>query len=335
MLAKMLLLMMMSKTSHSFVAEDIAREQCFAFEDLKSVTLHGHADGIICLTESDNKMVLCNPATREFKKCASSDPGVGALGFRIDPKTRDFKVVNITENGEGDDDGDDEHLICNPLTIKLYTLSTESWREINTDTLETETIYILPGCLQMYYKGFCYWAGNEQLKEFISVFDMTENQTVRQLIISFDIVDEVFHPILFPDIIYDSGYSPHSQLLVWDESVDLYASIHDGSMGLWLMDDGGGWTKLFAFTALEDVPSPLRYWRGSSHDELLLMVSQEGCLFTFDLDTETQEYVPVRSTDDDQDSVFHEYVVVWGGDPDCLQVVCVGTIVPLNRSNQC
>ncbi|PQQ19813.1 S locus F-box protein with the low allelic sequence polymorphism 1-S6 [Prunus yedoensis var. nudiflora] len=148
MLAKMLL-MMMSKTSHSFVAEDIAREQCFGFEDLKSVTIHGHADGIIVLAESDNNMVLCNPATREFKKCASPDPGVGALGFRIDPKTRDFKVVNITENGEGDNDGDDEHLICNPPTIKLYTLSTDSWREINTDTLETETIYILPGCLQM------------------------------------------------------------------------------------------------------------------------------------------------------------------------------------------
>lgn len=88
------------------------------------------------------------------------------------------------------------------------------------------------------------------------MFDMTENQTVRQLIVSFDIVDEVFHPILFPDIIYDSGYSPDSQLVVWDEFVALYASIHDRSMGLWLMDDG--WTKLFAFTALEDVPTPLR-----------------------------------------------------------------------------
>lgn len=66
------------------------------------------------------------------------------------------------------------------------------------------------------------------------------------------------------------------------------------------------------------------------------MVSQEGRLFTFDLNTETQEYVPVRSMDDYQHSIFHEYVAVWGGDPDCLQVVVfVGTIVPLNRSNQC
>lgn len=103
---------------HSFVAEDIAREQCFGFEDLKSATLHGHADWIICLADSDNNMVLCNPATREFKRCASPDPGVGALGFGSDPKTRDFKVVNITENGEGDDnDGNDEHLLCNPPTI--------------------------------------------------------------------------------------------------------------------------------------------------------------------------------------------------------------------------
>ncbi|CAB4315697.1 unnamed protein product [Prunus armeniaca] len=259
------------------------------------MTLHGHADGIICLADSDNNVVLCNPTTREFKKCASPDLGVGTLGFGSDPKTRNFKVVNITENGEGDDNDCDDML---------------------------------------YYKGFCYWAGNEQLKEFISVFDMTENQTVRQLIVSFDIVDEVFHPILFPDIIYDSGYSPYSQLVVWDKSVALYASIHDGSMGLWLMDSG--WTKLFAFTSLEDVPTPLQYWRGSSHDELLLMVSQEGRLFTFDLNTETQEYVPVCSMDDYQDSIFHEYVAVWGGDPNCSQVVvCVGTIVPLNRSNQC
>ncbi|CAL8993928.1 unnamed protein product [Prunus brigantina] len=66
------------------------------------------------------------------------------------------------------------------------------------------------------------------------------------------------------------------------------------------------------------------------------MVSQEGRLFTFDLDIETQEYVPVCSMDGDQDSIFHEYVVVWAGDPDCLQVVVyVGSIVPLYRSNQC
>ncbi|CAB4264169.1 unnamed protein product [Prunus armeniaca] len=111
-------------------------------------------------------------------------------------------------------------------------------------------------------------------------------------------------------------------------------------MGLWLMDDGFGgggvWTKLFAFTSLEDIVTPLRSLRGSNHDELLLIVSQEGRLFTFDLDIETQEYVQVRSMDDDQDSIFHEYVAVWGGDPDCLQVVvCVGSIVPLYRSNQC
>lgn len=62
-------------------------------------------------------------------------------------------------------------------------------------------------------------------------------------------------------------------------------------MGLWLLDDsfggGGGWTKLFAFTSLEDIVTPLRSLRGSNHDELLLMVSQEGRLFTFDLDIET------------------------------------------------
>ncbi|KAI5326355.1 hypothetical protein L3X38_035429 [Prunus dulcis] len=201
---------------HSFVAEDIAREQCFGFEDLKSVTLHGHADGIICLSSRFRQQHgFMQPGNQGIKKCASPDPGVGALGFGSNPKTRDFKVVNITEND--------------------------------------------------------------------------------------------------------------SQLVVWDESVALYASIHDGSMGLWLMDDGCGWTKLFAFTALEDVPTLSRYWRGSSHDELLLMVSQEGRLFTFDLNIETQEYVPVCSMDDYQDSVFREYAAVWGGDPDCLQVVvCVG-----------
>lgn len=118
MLAKMLV-MRMSKTRVIVLSpEDTAREQCFGFEDLKSVTLHGHADGIIYLAASDNNVVLCNPATREFKKCASPDPGVGALGFGSDPKTRDFKVVNITENGEGDDnDGDD---VTPPLQSSHY-----------------------------------------------------------------------------------------------------------------------------------------------------------------------------------------------------------------------
>lgn len=106
------------------------------------------------------------------------------------------------------------------------------------------------------------------------------------------------------------------------------------------MNDGFGGlvgqTKLFAFTALEDELTSLQSWKGSNHDELLLMVSEEGRLFTFDLNTETQDYVSVRSTDDYQDSIFHEYVAVQDGDQDCLQVVaCVGSIVPLNRSNRC
>ncbi|CAB4264174.1 unnamed protein product [Prunus armeniaca] len=80
------------------------------------------------------------------------------------------------------------------------------------------------------------------------------------------------------------------------------------------MDDGfrggSGWTKLFAFIALKDVMTPLRSLRGSNHDELLLMVSQEGRLFTLDLNIETQDYVQVPNMDDDQNSIFHKYVAV-------------------------
>ncbi|XP_048427783.1 uncharacterized protein LOC125471332 [Pyrus x bretschneideri] len=106
------------------------------------------------------------------------------------------------------------------------------WKEINTDSLETETSLFWPEYFQMSPKGMCYWLAIEQDKELFP-FDLIGSrfQANGTLIISFDTSREVFHLCL--------------KLTVWNESVAFLARVvnspHDNRYPepyeMWVMDD--------------------------------------------------------------------------------------------------
>ncbi|XP_050384316.1 uncharacterized protein LOC126800927 [Argentina anserina] len=174
-----------------------------------------------------------------------------------------------------------------------------------TGCLETETTNFWFQDFHMYFNGFCYWNGREQLKEYHEFYNLGENQLPRPVIISFDMGDEVFHTMLLPDFVYE-GYMwcYVLRLMAWNESVAIFGLDHGitpyESWGLWVMDDSSGvkscWIKQFSLVSeVICMDTPLQFWKS---DEILI-VSRERRLVSYNLDTEQFKYLPLNNMDSD------------------------------------
>ncbi|KAM5561121.1 F-box/kelch-repeat protein [Rosa sericea] len=286
------------------LVEDVTKGQFNGFEVLESAWIIGHCHGIICLRNA-TKVILWNPAIREVKVTSPyvPDENLSDLGIGYDPKSDTYKVVHISY-GTQEDYGDGHILFDRPKT-EVYTLGTDSWRQIMTGCLETETTHFWFQDFHMYFNGFCYWNGREQLKEYQNFYDLQEEHHTRPVIISFDMGDEVFHNMLLPDFVYETYmWSYVLRLMAWNESVAIFGLDHGitshESWGLWVMDDFGGvtgsWIKQFSFvSAVGFLDTPLQIWKS---DEILI-VSKERRVVSYNVDTEQYKYLPIHSMDSD------------------------------------
>ncbi|XP_050384313.1 F-box/kelch-repeat protein At3g23880-like [Argentina anserina] len=285
------------------LVEDVTEGQLIGFEALESAWIIGHCHGIICL-RNDNKVILWNPAIREVKVTSPYVPDVflSNLGIGYDPKSNNYKVVHIS-NGTREHYGDG-HILFNRPKVEVYNLGTDSWRQIMTGCLETETTNFWFKDFHMYFNGFCYWNGIEQLKEYQEYYDHGENQLPKPVIISFDMGDEVFHTMLLPDFVYE-GYMwcYILRLMAWNESVAIFGrdfgiTSHE-SWGLWVMHDSGVgagcWIKQFSLVTAMGIEKLLQFWKS---DEILI-VSTERRLVSYNLDTEEFKYLTANSMDSD------------------------------------
>ncbi|KAM5561144.1 F-box protein CPR1 [Rosa sericea] len=259
--------------------------------------LVGHCDGIICVVHDD--ILLWNPAIKQFKILPQPrliNGMVNSIGFGYDAKSKDYKVFSIPPR---DENLTSEREFIYPPQVEVYSLSTDSWREINTDHLETETTNLYPEYFQMYFRGIWYWTGSELQKEFMSVYDREDEECVRQLIVVFDMNDEVFEDILFPYSLYNPMIYLDMRVLVWNDSVALFGQHRFGSaedaFGLWVMDDfvKGSWTKHLALE-VRSVGSRmvLEIWKS---DEILL-AANDNRIFSYNIRTKGIKYLPIEST---------------------------------------
>ncbi|XP_050290062.1 F-box/LRR-repeat/kelch-repeat protein At2g27520-like [Quercus robur] len=157
-------------------------------------TFHGSCNGVLCLNGSKigDMNFLFNPVTGEFKELPKPDYPVNelgedkivvhiGLGFGHDPKTNDYRLVRISDSKKMRDSF--------YSGVDVHSLSTNSWRR--KDRLVHGTIVdnsFSKGDLN----GVLHWKGA-----------IGKNKVIRDIIISFNIRDEVCGYIKLP-----SGIDP-------------------------------------------------------------------------------------------------------------------------------
>ncbi|KAA8524974.1 hypothetical protein F0562_011388 [Nyssa sinensis] len=246
----------------------------------KPLRISGTSNGLVCLsvTPVGSIILLWNPATREFKDLPispisrpQSGPIKVVFGFGFDPNTNDYKVLRIV-------------YYCYPCNqVEVYSLRTNSWREINTPV----QFIIMESSCRVFLRGKFHWTA-------LGVGDLNG----RELIVSFDMRDEEFRHMTLPDIRHsddeDFGYGWHLVALKDCLAVIVYPSdAPNKSFDIWVMNEygvGGSWTKLMSFGPYPGVNKPL----GCRNNGEVLLHKDNGELVLFEPGTREFRNVPIN-----------------------------------------
>nr|UZN72707.1 SFBB9-S34 [Pyrus x bretschneideri] len=284
----------------------------FPLKDHDFVLIFGYCNGIVCI-EAGKNVLLCNPATREFRQLPDSclllpSPPKGkfeletsfqALGFGYDCNAKEYKVVRIIENCEySDDERTFYHRIALPHTAELYTRTANSWKEIKIDI--SSATY---SCSRsVFMKGFCYWYATDG----------------EDYILSFDLGDDTFHIIQLPSR-RESSFRFY-YIFLRNESLASFCSRYDRSEDsesceIWVMDDYDGvkssWTKLLTIGPLQGIKKPLTFWKS---DELL-MLDSDGRATSYNSSTGNLKYLhipPILNRVVDFEVLIYVEIIVTG-----------------------
>jgi F-box interacting protein len=140
------------------------------------------------------RIVLWNPAIREFKHlptnpvhCPSHVQHVfEGFGFGYDHKSNDYKVVRIVSFWDFTPYIDWNRSYC-PPPVEVYTLSTDSWKQIDAIFESDAGVHDCARNSQFYLNGAYHWHGS---------IDEKPSDTI----VSFNMTDEVFLIIRVPDL---------------------------------------------------------------------------------------------------------------------------------------
>ncbi|PON47162.1 F-box domain containing protein [Trema orientale] len=212
-----------------------------------------HCNGIICLANCYDTVILCNPSINECRTLPEPylTDGVVGVGFGYDLRPNDYKVVRF---------GLDNLVV----RAEVYSMGADSWREIE---IQCQFDYPSHVDKEVFCKGFFYW--------FI--------ETEEHIIISFDMFHEVFDSIPLPNNVLRTWDDHFIKLAVWNESVALLSCHREtgftNSIEVWVMDDCHGsvtsscfWIKKLVIGPLVGIVTPSTFWK---NDELLMETANE------------------------------------------------------------
>ena len=278
----------------------------------------GCCNGLVALCNSDKEIALWNPSTRKSQILPDfpvEAPGGDVklrrfrfYGFGFDPINDDYKVVRMVQFLGQDGDGyvDEDGVFF--AEVKVYSLKTNSWREINDLPYYLRFLFQL-GYLLFHRRGFGVLASGA-LHWVASIgFGL-------YLIVAFDLGVEKFRNLPLPDNV-DNGFEMDVGVL--DGKLCMICNYSNAYVDVWVMKEYGvkeSWTNLFK------VPEsclnrpighvvPVAY--SKSCDKVLLEVDKEKLVW-FDIGRRKVKKVRIEGAPNSYGAAFHvESLVPLGG----------------------
>ncbi|XP_004304971.1 PREDICTED: putative F-box protein At2g02030-like [Fragaria vesca subsp. vesca] len=302
---------------------------------IECIELACHCNGIICLTDYRKRVVLCNPAIKEFNRLPVSSlalsavehkpqgSSTAAVGFGCDLKCEEYKIVRVLYTAREFHDND---IVIHPPRAEVYSLATKCWKEIKVGDLDNGSKNVWPdSTVSICFKGYLYWRGHEDEKEYFDVpLSYTDEDANsggeetptffyedKERIISFDIESETFHVMRFPN----GYYYYHKVFGLWKDSIAVglswcadYQCVH-----IWVLDSNGGaegsWINCFAIEPTVYIEFQLAFvgTRGQS----ILVAVDKSVVVLYDYITKKVKYLPVNGVSLwSTQALFYEYSVV-------------------------
>ncbi|XP_071703444.1 F-box/kelch-repeat protein At3g06240-like isoform X2 [Rutidosis leptorrhynchoides] len=198
----------------------------------------GSCNGLICLSwfPFPSNILLWNPATRVFKDLPDSPNEhslMFGLGFGFDGVVKDYKVLRFAHRYNG------------PIQAEMYSLRTNSWREITTPAELQRKTY--RSTCSVFLNGKFHWTPI-----------LFESVMLNRLIMCFDIHEEAFSYIMSPEFEFAPTFEERVEVcwkvVALKESLSVIAWIKKGYgvmlFEVWLMKEYGvvsSWTKYTSF----------------------------------------------------------------------------------------
>ncbi|KAK3021077.1 hypothetical protein RJ639_046098 [Escallonia herrerae] len=247
------------------------------------VRIVGSCNGLLCLCDDlfgdANTITLWNPSIR---KAVNVDmrinlrfPHMFVLGFGVCPVTRDAKVVRIVYVR----DATHRNRFVVPPKVEVYALSSGTWR--SAVEIAAPPCYLTEFTWsQAFVSGFVHWVAYSKV-------------CPRNLIVRFDIRNEVFGEMVLPDDLCGELVSNLSVAVRGESLAMLKYNKEIGTCCVWVMKEygvAGSWTKLFTI----DLPGMLRRTIGfrKNGEVMLSLISNE--LVSYDPNKKEIKYLGVQ-----------------------------------------
>ncbi|OMP04956.1 hypothetical protein COLO4_09169 [Corchorus olitorius] len=253
----------------------------------------GSCNGLVCFVEDGcygygYTFILWNPVIKKAIHLpepnvtySSHGPYDGFTGFGFDSKTNDYKLLRYVMLDTNDYEGEVS------IEAEVYSLNANCWTSITSIAPK----YI--PCL-----GYPRNYGSSFVNGAIHLLAFDRNDPKRNLILAFDVSEQVFSEIPLPDPLSDA-FSPPAQLLTYGQSSiaittreSWYSSIH-----LWVMKEYGvatSWTKVLTMEAAERVERVLLF----RQDEQVFVLREDESIASLDIKTKHYEVLGVRAPED-------------------------------------
>ncbi|XP_043700430.1 F-box protein CPR1-like [Telopea speciosissima] len=211
------------------------------FEELMDpAEIVGSCNGLLCLVFSNSwRIFFWNPAIREFKKLPDApivSPRIlmitnTVLGFGYDPINDEYKVVRIiyvcVRSWK-------DSLIFQCDDVSVFSLGTGKWKKLGNVPFGINSM-----SSQAVVNGSIHWMATQKI-----------NSELSDLIVSFDVRNEVFREIQLPNCVEGKR---HKFVRALEGFLSLIECIPGGNVEIWVMKDygvNGSWTKQFTIELL-------------------------------------------------------------------------------------